>query len=94
MRLIFVVLAALVAFPAAAVAKDKDPGERRICKRDTVTGSRTEARKICRTKAEWAMLKAEAGSEVQKAVEENLRAEQASRNPSRIGDNMPASLPR
>lgn len=50
--------AALAAQPAAAPG-GPDP-ERVVCRRDSVTGSRTAARRVCRTQAEWERLRLEA----------------------------------
>ncbi len=46
---------ALIVTPVAAVAAEekKDQRERRICKRETATGSLVQARRTCLTKEEW-----------------------------------------
>lgn len=44
----------ILTVPALAQPKDEKPdGEKQICKRQEVTGSRLGATKICRTRAEW-----------------------------------------
>ena len=46
---------ALIAMPGAALAAEekKDQRERRICKRETATGSLVQPKRTCLTKAEW-----------------------------------------
>ncbi len=48
------VIAALIVPAAAAAAEEKsDKRERRICKRENVTGSFVAPKRVCLTKEEW-----------------------------------------
>jgi hypothetical protein len=59
MRFKLMVLVATVSFTLPAVAQSADSGaakpikEKKICRRDQVTGSYLGARPVCHTKAEW-----------------------------------------
>ena len=56
LKLFMIVLVATPGVAAAAAEKTPKP-ERRICRRDTSTGSLVQAKRTCLTKEEWAQSK-------------------------------------
>ena len=56
--------------PAAPTAKQDDPNKK-ICERVEETGTRLGARRVCKTKAEWAAERAESRRELER-VQQNV----------------------